>query len=258
MHMSSLSEKIERCVLASAWIKPESRVEDTLDFYRVTNSSAPYDFLNGVYRTRLRGQDVESKISQMHAYYKDRGINFRWYVYPHSEPSNLPLLLTQLKPSSITPLQGLYIEEKDYPTELPSGVTVEEMDAHNLDEYAQASNAGWGQTGAQAKQIHAEIRRDFESGMKYRAFLARYQGKPGATAILRVVDDAGYLQGGSCDPLLRGKGLYRALVAHRLKELHKQSISLALISARADTSAPICLKLGFRTAFESQCFNFKF
>jgi hypothetical protein len=256
--MSSLSQRVERCVLASAWIKPESQVEDTPEFYKIVNSVVPYDFLNGVYRTHFRGQDAEAKVAQMYASYRDRKIDFRWYIYPHSEPANLAQFLTGLKPSSITPLQGLYIEEKDFLTEMPIDVTVEEMGAHNLDEYAQACNAGWGQTGVKAQQVHAEIRRDFEKGLNYRAFLARYRGRPGATAISRVVEGAGYLQGGSCDPLLRGKGLYRALVAYRLSELRKQSIALALISARADTSAPICLKLGFRTAFESQCFNFEF
>jgi predicted acetyltransferase len=49
------------------------------------------------------------------------------------------------------------------------------------------------------------------------------------------------------DPRFRGKGVYRGLVARRLEVLRERGIPLVTIQAIADTSAPICKKLGFET-----------
>lgn len=80
--------------------------------------------------------------------------------------------------------------------QFPAHVTVEELTRKNLNEYTTACNEGWELTGAPAEKLKADITQDFETGMKYRAFLARYNGLPAATAILRVIDDVGFLQGG--------------------------------------------------------------
>jgi hypothetical protein len=254
-----LSEKIERCLIASAWIKPESQIVNTSEIFKIVNQQAPYDFLNAVFRTSIDSEDAEAIISTHYMEFKDQKISFRWYSFPHSKPAALDSILQKLAPSSITEMQALYIEARNYPTEMPPNTTVEELCAENLDEYINASNEGWSLSGAQAEKLKADVERDFKVGMSYRAFLARHKGIPAATAILRVVDGRiGFLQAGSCNPKHRGKGLYRALVVHRLNLLRSEKIEIALVSARNDTSAPICRKLGFELGSEIRCFTFQF
>jgi predicted acetyltransferase len=53
------------------------------------------------------------------------------------------------------------------------------------------------------------------------------------------------MKGTSVAPLERGKGVYRALLQHRVAILHKLGIPLATVQAIVDTSAPICRKFGF-------------
>ena len=46
-------------------------------------------------------------------------------------------------------------------------------------------------------------------------------------------------------PSARGRGGYRALTAARLEDARQAGGAAVLVSAVADTSAPICRKLGF-------------
>ena len=48
-------------------------------------------------------------------------------------------------------------------------------------------------------------------------------------------------------PHARGRGLYRALVARRLREAARDGIALATSHAQADSSAPILARMGFAT-----------
>ncbi len=53
----------------------------------------------------------------------------------------------------------------------------------------------------------------------------------------------------------RGKGIYRALLAHRLGEALKRGFKLAVTHARENTSAPILEKMGFKTAYKYKVFQ---
>lgn len=104
----------------------------------------------------------------------------------------------------------------------------------------------------------ANLRRTMERALDvatYHAFIARVDGVAAGIGLVRVYDDVGYLQGSAVAPAHRGRGVYRALVGHRLRVLREAGIGIALIHARADTAAPICARLGFRTEFYSGVFG---
>ena len=58
--------------------------------------------------------------------------------------------------------------------------------------------------------------------------------------------DTALLNGSATVPWARGRGVYRALTAARLQDAHGQGAAVVLVSAVADTSAPICRRLGFQ------------
>ncbi len=256
---SEISVLIEKCVIASAWVKPESHITDTVEVYKIENSQSPFGFLNGVYRTRLSGDCVDRIIQDHFLSFKDRQISFRWYSFPHSTPRDLDSRLMAFHPSSVTELSGLFCRVAEFHLDAVPDVTVEELTFANVDDYCRASNEGWGQSGAAADKIVADTKRGLENGdVGHRAYLARYRGEPASTGLLRIVDGAGYLLGGSTSPRFRQKGVYSALVRHRMNELKNLNISLALILARKATSAPICMKLGFSVGCECRSFDFNF
>lgn len=68
---------------------------------------------------------------------------------------------------------------------------------------------------AQGANIRRTVERYHRLG-SYRGYLARIDGVPVGAGLLRVFDDVGYLQGSSVLPAFRGRGIYRAFVAHRM------------------------------------------
>ena len=78
-------------------------------------------------------------------------------------------------------------------------------------------------------------------------WVARCGGEPAATAGAVLFDRSIYLVGGVVLDGFRGRGLYRALVAARMRYARERGVMLATSHARAETSAPILERLGFET-----------
>ncbi len=259
MNDLDLSRKVADCMVATAWVKPESVKVDRPEIFQLTNTVAPYNFLNGVMRTQLRSEEEMAQISSVYAEYKAKKIPFRWFSFPHSEPVDLNARLEKLGPHVVIEMQGLYILQENYPLQLPSNIGVEILSAQNLLEYSLTNTQGWGQKGAEAQRIQTEIANDFKMGASPNySFLVRYRGEPAGTGMMRIVDNAGYLFASSVRPEFRGKGVYRALVAHRLGLLKALGIASTFILARKATSAPICRRMGFQLACDCRSYDFSF
>lgn len=71
MNTDELSLAVEDCVIASSWRKPESKILDTPEIYKLVNLTAPYEFMNGVYRTRFKPENAEREIESHFQFYKD-------------------------------------------------------------------------------------------------------------------------------------------------------------------------------------------
>jgi hypothetical protein len=246
---------IEDCMIAAAWVKAESVVTDTPELYKVVNVSSPFRFLNGIFRTQLSADSSEQRVHELRDEFARQKIPFRWYHYDHSSPASGQM--EKLRPIEVVQMTGLRISTEQN-IDSAKGVTVEEVVESNLEDYIAANLAGWQVTGDAGEKVRQSIRADFHAGQSYRSFLARVDGRPATTGLLRFVNGVGYLQGGSTDPALRGRGAYRALVAHRLKEALKQGVKFAYVNAIKRTSAPVLLDLGFEQVCESRSFEFAF
>jgi GNAT superfamily N-acetyltransferase len=77
-------------------------------------------------------------------------------------------------------------------------------------------------------------------------FLATADGRPAGSAGMLMVGEVARLWGGGVAPWARGRGLYRALVAARLRLAHARGARIALTKARVGTSGPILRRAGFR------------
>lgn len=260
MNIIDLSLAVEDCVIASAWKQADSQIIDKPDVYKLINTETPYEFMNGVYRSRFGPNTAAKEIEEHFRVFREKKVSFRWYVFPQSKPADLDERLQKFNPTTVTEMQGLYANTDDRHFQMPEGVVVEALSSENIEDYIETSNAGWGQTGPQAEKIRLKVRRDFEKGEMgdYRCFLAKYAGQPAATGLMRVVNKVGYFYGGSTRPEFRGKGAYRGLVCHRLRLLEAENVPLAIVLARKNTSAPICRKLGFQVACECRSYDFSY
>lgn len=119
-------------------------------------------------------------------------------------------------------------------------VEVVEVGAHNLETYAEVVAAGWDQDPA---PILAHLRHLFASPGRHRCFLALRDGRPVGAANHFVLPRSVFFMGAVVLPEHRGRGVYRALLAARLRAAADAPV--VATHARSDTSAPILERLGF-------------
>lgn len=83
------SRIVEACLIASRRSKPGLQVVDSPELCRLADPGAPQVFKSGVYRTLLSGHDADGVIDEQFRVFRSHGLNFRWYVFPHSRPTDL-------------------------------------------------------------------------------------------------------------------------------------------------------------------------
>jgi len=93
-------------------------------------------------------------------------------------------------------------------------------------------------------------RRRFEEGRADPArhlLLALLDGEPAGAGWATVLEAGVLMNGGAVDPGCRGRGVYRALVAERMRLALEAGAPGLATEARPDTAAPILAGLGFST-----------
>ncbi len=125
-------------------------------------------------------------------------------------------------------------------------MTVERVTLDNVDDYVRAPAAGWGNSAEAEQRLRANMIQRLEDATHPKLYyVARVDGLPAGSGALVPLARSGYLLGSSVVPELRGRGVYRALVAARVAALREMGRPLVTIQAVSHTSAPICARLGF-------------
>lgn len=116
-------------------------------------------------------------------------------------------------------------------------------------DFERISARGWGYPEPTTEQ-HEDAYARLTPGW----FLARCDEQRAGTAGFALVGEVARLWGAAVVPALRGRGVYRTLVRHRLVAAHTQGATLALVHA-APTSSPILQRLGFAKFGERHTFR---
>jgi len=170
-----------------------------------------------------------------------------WKVYGHDRPLDLPERLTAAGFVADEPETLLAFDLKP---SLPaaSAITVRRLlRPADLDAVGAIQSGVWGADAASS--VEALARMLAECPERLSVYVAvDGQGRPAATGWLRKPPGVAFasLWGGASLPEMRGKGLYRALVAARLKEAREAGYAYVTVDAR-ETSRPILERLGFAT-----------
>jgi GNAT superfamily N-acetyltransferase len=136
-----------------------------------------------------------------------------------------------------------------------SEVSVVALTSQNLEDWLKVQASAWGVPPPGISHIRGTMSEALAKGQpSHLNFLAYHEGKPVASAALRFFDDYAFLMGAAVNPEMRGRGVYRTLLAHRLKVIETRGLP-AVIHCLEHTSAPICLKLGFEKVCEIQSFE---
>jgi hypothetical protein len=168
-----------------------------------------------------------------------------WGVGPETRPANLLDVLQSLGGEVTVTLDvcayDLTSGVPDIP--VPAGVTAGPVTTREDTSAAMRVGAvAW----SRDKPTDAEIDKQYDNpGDEPGLFLARHADEPVGSGGYTLAGSVARLWGAGVVPAKRGNGAYRALVDARLRDAVARGVTLALVHANVDTSAPILRRLGF-------------
>ncbi|WP_175410885.1 GNAT family N-acetyltransferase [Streptomyces sp. TRM64462] len=223
---------------------PGCRVERDGDVVRQTG---PAHAWNGVLWSDLTADRADAAIDAQVRHFDALGLGFEWKLHAHDTPHDLGARLRAagFEPEPEEALMVAEAARLAAPPELPDGVELRDVTRpehvrlmSDVHEEAFGTDATWlrerllEQLAAQPDTVAAVV--------------ALADGRPVASARLETVpgtDFAG-LWGGGTVPEWRGRGLYRALVAHRARIAAARGHRYLQVDA-SDMSRPVLRRLGF-------------
>jgi len=230
---------------------PDLQIIERPGWRQLVTPSLKRGGLNEVSFARLAPDEIDAVIDRTIAQYRELGIRFVWRVGPDSAPAELCEHLARR--GLVHGVSSGMARSTEMSLVHDAQITIEPVDAANLDAYTRTAAAGWDMDPGPLGAVNARV---VEAGPPHHLFLARFDGEPAATAGSVVFARSVYLLGGVTLEKFRGRGIYRALVAARMKHARDRGVQLATSQARADTSAPILERLGFETLCRYDNFSF--
>ena len=200
-----------------------------------------YGDYNGIFLSRLQSASVQQTIRDQVAFFDRIGETWDWKVYGHDTPADLTRHLSEARfvPDERETLMVLSIE-----TRAPhmSGFEIREvLNDMDIAEYAATNSLAFGRPFDVA-DAKVQWERD-----DTRLFIASTGGRAAAAGRLELPRGKRFasIWGGGTVPDLRGRGIYRALVEHRIGIGRDHGYEFITVDAR-EISRPILEGMGFR------------
>ena len=115
-----------------------------------------------------------------------------------------------------------------------------------FDDWVAAQIAAWGAPPQAEDFLKAGREKTLaQDPARDRQFVAYLEGHAAGVCGVQLHRDFAHLTGGAVVPDLRGRGVYRAMVARRLQDLRAEGVETVTAHCLEHTSAPICARLGF-------------
>jgi GNAT superfamily N-acetyltransferase len=195
----------------------------------------------------LEGRDLDGLIARQVRIFAERREPFEWKLHAHDRPADLAdrlraagLVPEDVETVVIAPLAAVPLEAS-----VPEGVRVREVDERvDLERIAELEEAIWGSDESwQPDSLEQERAADPDG-------LTIVVAEAGDTVVcagwVRFPQGTEFatLWGGGTRPGWRGRGIYRALVAHRARLAAQRGLHYLEVDA-SDDSRPILERLGF-------------
>ncbi|WEH38716.1 GNAT family N-acetyltransferase [Streptomyces sp. AM 2-1-1] len=194
------------------------------------------------------GAVVAAQVAHFTALGAARGVtSFEWKLYGHDRPAGLAERLEAAGFVPEPPETLMVAAVADLPADAgpPAGVEVREVrDAVGVRLMAEAHEAAF---GADAGWLRDHmLARLAAAPEEFFGLVAVADGLPVSAARMELYPGTRFagLWGGGTHPAWRGRGVYRALVAHRARTAAARGAEYLQVDA-SDASAPILARLGF-------------
>jgi GNAT superfamily N-acetyltransferase len=248
---------VTRAVYEGIFKKLENEVIATNTWTQVTTPMARTPFKNAVYNSVMSEESASQRIEETIAHYQSRNLPFRWLISPHSEPGNLSEKLVSRGFKLNDQLEGLYAEPGNLNIEVHPEVKVSLVTLENLEDWMSVQEHAWKIPEPGLRFMRAEMQQVLSnSERRSNDYIAYLHGQPVGAGRVSFYRDYAFLTGAAVRPEARLKGVYRTLLDARVREIQARGVNSIVIHCLKDTSAPICMKLGFEKVCEIQSYHF--
>ncbi|MCD9877711.1 GNAT family N-acetyltransferase [Streptomyces guryensis] len=223
---------------------PDARVERVGGVVRHVSSARGW---NGVLWSGLDETGADAAIAEQIAYFSGLGHEFEWKLYGHDRPLDLGQRL-RAAGFEAEPEETLMIAEVaglDVKAEPPEGIRLLSVtDAAGVDLVADVHGQAFGTDSSRIR--HQLLARLTEEPDTVVATVALAGDEPVSAARMEFVPGTRFagLWGGGTVEAWRGRGVYRALVAHRARAAAERGYRYLQVDASSQ-SRPILERLGF-------------
>ncbi|WP_328498289.1 GNAT family N-acetyltransferase [Streptomyces sp. NBC_00414] len=223
---------------------PDSVVERVGGVVRHVGSEQGW---NGVLWSDLTESDADAAIAEQTRHFAGLGREFEWKLYGHDRPHDLGqrLLAAGFTPEPAETLMIIEAAELDLDAEPPAGVELRPVtDAAGVDLVVDVHEQAFGTSGAGLRhQLLAQLDDAPDTVV---VIVALADGVPVSSARMELIPGTRFagLWGGGTVEAWRGRGIYRAMVAHRARIAVDRGYPYLQVDA-SDQSRPILQRLGF-------------
>ncbi len=195
---------------------------------------------------RFNAADAEAVVDEQVMAFGALGHAFRWKVYDHDQPTELPVLLTA-RGFVRTDTTALMVMESAEAAQLETSSVayVQLEDPETLaEELRPVADAVWDDDADQLIETFGMELRDMPEHMAL--FAAKLGGQTVGSGLIRYNDEFtfGGLYAGNTVPEARGRGVYRGMIAARAQHALARNAGHLFVEA-GDMSRPILERVGF-------------
>jgi len=202
---------------------------------------------NGVLWSDLSETDADAAIAEQVRHFTSLGLEFEWKLYAHDRPVDLG---RRLRAAGFTAepeetLMIVEVGELDLDVRPPQGIELRPVtDAAGVDLVADVHEQAFGSDSSRLR--HLLLTQLAEEPDTVVAVVALADEVPVSSARMELIPGTRFagLWGGGTVEAWRGRGIYRALVAHRARIAADRGYRYLQVDA-SDESRPILERLGF-------------
>jgi GNAT superfamily N-acetyltransferase len=156
--------------------------------------------------------------------------------------------------------RGMYAFANETNITAPNDVKFERLDKSNILVYASIFLKGWILDRSPTLQEYENLVEDLNWILTHRKndayfFLAKLGDEAVGTSGVYVKRSSVYFVGGNVLKEFRGRGIYRGLLAERIRLTKELNHQLIVTGARERTSVPVLEKFGFKTAYQKKVYQ---
>ncbi|WP_117209306.1 GNAT family N-acetyltransferase [Allorhizocola rhizosphaerae] len=205
------------------------------------------------YRDVSGVEDLDALIVRERDFFAARGERVEWKYHSHDLPADLP---DRLRANGFVPEaeETVLIGEAALMTTIPAG-SVPVRETSDPADFARIGSMKAEVYGRDMSWVPQMLEQEHQTGL--RVFVAELEGRIASAAWLRFVQGTEFagLWGGATLKEYRGRGIYKALVAHRARLAVAHGYKYLYVDA-SDDSSPILQRLGFQAVTKTTPYVF--